>query len=470
MMMMRTDTMMSRNAIIKQQSVIDQSIDNKNKRSHRHRLIREISLLNGDFEQKFNPFKLIDPSYAVRSVGTQFYRYGIHLYRPDCLDQNYRRHWFYNPAFVLSIGFIYILRSIVALFISTKLNENRRYFIYLGDWPWCMGAKTHINIAAIVYTMMGISVQLMCVIHYIRGIRPTFLQSLDFLGGRCPSSDARLHDAKLVAKLLAKTRFGIQFCRLNMITVGVVSFILSAWPLWFKCSLNEFIIFGLPWSVFFGVSSSFTYTAYSWNLIYFYIICSYLRYRIREINELVMKWTTNTSRSQCGTRKITIITMSHIDLMRRQFNQIGNDIQQFSSEYFSKVLFFLILFVATFINVVLYTSIFMPIDLTVRISLLYSVVLAIIVIFFLLNTASSVYEESLKSLKILNNFNISQMGRLNTYCAYDLMFAIENQSKKRMGFYFFNFFIITYFKFFIVGLIIAYFLKVTQMSSQKRLA
>ena len=126
MMMMRTDTMMSRNAIIKQQSVIDQSIDNKNKRSHRHRLIREISLLNGDFEQKFNPFKLIDPSYAVRSVGTQFYRYGIHLYRPDCLDQNYRRHWFYNPAFVLSIGFIYILRSIVALFISTKLNEMEK--------------------------------------------------------------------------------------------------------------------------------------------------------------------------------------------------------------------------------------------------------------------------------------------------------------------------------------------------------
>ncbi|OTF81318.1 hypothetical protein BLA29_006480 [Euroglyphus maynei] len=273
----------------------------------------------------------------------------------------------------------------------------------------------------------------MCFIHYFRGNRPVFLQSLDFLAGRCPSSDACLHDVKLVEKLLTKTRFCIQFCELNIITVGIVSFILSAWPLWFKCTIYEFIMFGLPWSLFFGISSLFTYSAYSWNLIYFYILCSYLRYRIREINELVMRWTTKTfqriqyqhqqrqrQQPKQRTTKIMSISIIHIDFIRRQFDHIGHDIEQFSSKYFDKILFFLIALVATFINVVLYTSIFMPIDLTVRLSLLYSVLLAIIVIFFLLNTASSVYEESLKSIKVLNRFNISQLGRLNAYCAYEV--------------------------------------------------
>uniref|UniRef100_A0A6P6YD64 Uncharacterized protein LOC113797235 n=1 Tax=Dermatophagoides pteronyssinus TaxID=6956 RepID=A0A6P6YD64_DERPT len=403
-------------------------------------------MIFSDFEKNFDPYKIIDETYIVRSVGTQFYSYGIHFYRPEFLQPNYHRHWFYNPGCIFFVNFVYILRSIIALFISPKLQENRQYFIYLGDWPWCMGAKTHINIAAIFYTMMGTSILILCSIHYYRGNQPIFLHALDFLAGRCPPSNARLYDAKLVAKLLTKSSFCIHFCQLNTVTVGIVSFILSAWPLWFKCSKWEFILYGLPWSAFFGVSSSYTYSAYSWNLIYFYLICSYLRYRIREINDLVTKWTnliTNQSikrNHQPPNRQRKSITLVHIDFIRKQFDNIGHDIEQYSSKYFDKILFFLIALVAIFINVVLYTSIFMPIDLTVRLSLLYSVVLAIIVIFFLLNTASSVYEESLKSLKILNKFNISLLGRLNGYCAYDLMLAIENQSKKRMGFYFFNLF------------------------------
>ncbi|OTF72439.1 hypothetical protein BLA29_007565 [Euroglyphus maynei] len=221
---------------------------------------------------QIDPNKLIPESLRITSVGTHFYRYGIHIYCPPCIDNDYSRNWYYNPILILLMKSIYLFRSMIALFISSEPDENREYFIYLGDYMYCIGAKTHINLAAVCYVLLGICLLLLTSYNYHRGIRPTFLHSLDFLAGRKTPSSSYMKNDRYIRKMLTKTRWIINYCEFNARIVGIVSFILSAWPLWFECTIDEFLLYGLPWSFIFAISSFFTLSAYFWNMAYFYIL------------------------------------------------------------------------------------------------------------------------------------------------------------------------------------------------------
>mgnify|MGYP006970966942 FL=1 len=381
--------------------------------------------LENDDKIIINPYKMIPESLRVSNVGAHFYRYGIHIYRPSCIGNDYRRNWYYNPLFILFMEFVYLFRSITAFFISAEPNENRKYFIYLGDYMYCIGAKTHINLAAICDVSIGISLLLLTIYNHHRGIRPTFLYSLDFLAGRITPSTACLNDNRYIEKLLIKTRWIVNYCEFNTRAVGIVSFILSAWPLWFECTTIEFLTSGLPWSIIFAISSYFTFSAYFWNMAYFYILCNFLCYRLREINDLVVRFS-HLKLKQSGIRKL--VNKANLRIIRAHLNRIGKDIQHFNNNYYKNVILIIVTLLGTFLNVVLYTALFVPVDLTIRFSLFYAVVLATSAICFLLNTASLVYNEAGVSRKVLNKFYISQIQNHNPCTLYNVCIYVKKDS------------------------------------------
>ena len=82
----------------------------------------------------------------------------------------------------------------------------------------------------------------------------------------------------------------------------------------------------------------------------------------------------------------------------------------------------------TFTNVVLYTALFVPVDLTIRFSLFYAVLLTTSAIYFLLNTASLVYNEAGVSRKVLNKFYISQIQNHNPCTLYNVCIYVKKDS------------------------------------------
>ncbi|OTF71111.1 hypothetical protein BLA29_012310, partial [Euroglyphus maynei] len=117
------------------------------------------------------------------------------------------------------------------------------------------------------------------------------------------------------------------------------------------------------------------------------------------------------------------------------------------------VIFVTVTLIGTFTNVVLYTAIFVPVDLTIRITLFYAVLLSTSAIYFLLNTASSVYNEAVVTRKVLNKLYVSQIQFHHPCTLFNLLQTIESQAKKRLGFYFLYIFIINSSRFFEVNFI-----------------
>uniref|UniRef100_A0A6P6YEV4 Uncharacterized protein LOC113797270 n=1 Tax=Dermatophagoides pteronyssinus TaxID=6956 RepID=A0A6P6YEV4_DERPT len=415
-------------------------------------------------EIQIKPNHKLPKSLQISSIGTHFYRYGIHFYCPTFIIENfnhYKRYWYYNPLFIMIMELIYLFRSMIAFFLSTESAENRQYFIYLGDYMYCIGAKTHINLAAICYMLIGICLLTLNIYNHQHGMRPTFLYSLGFLAGRQTPSSSHLNDYRYIRKMLTKTRWIINYCEINTRTVGIVSFILSAWPLWFECTTEEFLLYGLPWSIIFAISSFFTFSAYFWNAAYFYILCNYLCYQLREINDLISNFILrlkliekqqqqqqSIGQQQQQQRRKQSLNKHSIRSLRMNLNRIGKDIEHFNTNYYRDVIFITIALMGTFGNVVLYTALFVPVDLTIRFSLFYAVLLSTSVICWILNIASLVYNESVVTRNVLNKLYVSQIQYHRPDTLYNILQAIEGQSKQHMGFYFHFIFIINSSRFF----------------------
>src|ERR1700743_1948479 len=87
---------------------------------------------------------LVLPKHLViQSSGTHLYRYGISWFRFTDIN----RHFIHNPVLIFLIEFVYIIRCIIAIKM-TSIDD--RIYLLLGDLGYFMGAKYHINMFLII--------------------------------------------------------------------------------------------------------------------------------------------------------------------------------------------------------------------------------------------------------------------------------------------------------------------------------
>lgn len=330
--------------------------------------------------------KMLPDNLRVKTMDSLLYDKGIVFFKFG----NKKRKFIYNPYFIFFMEMVYLTRSIVSLVVP---ESHRQYFVYSGDYMYFIRAKAHINIAATQYMMLGISILIMNFTNYHINKAPLFLESLKFLSGNSTPRQCGLRSRKNVMSLIIKAHFMVNTVKYNTRLVMVISFVLSILPLAINNQLAEVLMYGLPWSAVFALSSYYTFSCYFWNMCYFYIVCHMVKYRLREINEFMKRIIKNRH----------LFRKWNIVLLEANVESISRDVQNYNNNYWSLYLFICIFFLSTFINSILYTALFMDLNLTMRVSFFYAFLLGSSAVFFLLNTASVVYYQCSKCRTIMSS-------------------------------------------------------------------
>ena len=303
---------------------------------------------NQILQNGIKPDAILPPRLQVPSAGTHFYMYGLFFFR----DPKIKRKFYYNPFFIFFMEFLYLSRSLVSLHVP---NSDRQYFVYLGDYMYFIRAKTHINIAATQYMSLGMCILIMNLLNYRMGVEPAFLKSIAFLRGQCTPASCGLHNSKYILNFIRQAKYSLKITDFNTKAVFVVSFLLSFLPTVLNFTFFEMLAFGIPWSTVFAISSYFTFSSYFWNLTYFFIVCHYIKYRIRQTNDTATR-----------LQKLSPIWQKwQMKLVERDLISTSCMVDQWSGTYWSKYLAIAITLLSTFNNTVFYTALFVDMNIVV---------------------------------------------------------------------------------------------------------
>ena len=409
-----------------------------------------------DNELNFKANRPLPPEFQVPKIGVHYYLYGLTFFKDDYLKRG-RRSRIFNPFFILWMEFLYLLRSILMLYVDENDPQNRSIFVQAGDYPYFIRAKNHINISASQYMLAGLTTLLLNLYRFYRNCGPKFLKSLEFLSGNNTPTRCGMNNCSYIHKLSILSKSILKLANSNTRLVIIASFILSLVPLAMSCNASEIIHYGIPWSIIFAISSYFTFSSNFWNMAYFFIVCHYMKFRIREVADSGKKGFHNLE---------YLIRRKRLWWNHSQYVSIANQVIAFNGNYWASVLFIIVLFLSTFNNVVLYTALYSTsLSITIRIILFYANLNSIMAIYFLLNTASIVHFESHQCRLTYASMYASNVRDSNTIrfrSLYKLHSMIDLMSYKPIGFWFTKLFMINYFKFFevfflLIAFIIMYF-------------
>lgn len=333
----------------------------------------------------------LPPDIVIHSAEAHMFRIGLSLFE----NESTKRIKLHNPIFITLVNIISLMRCIISLLLP---KENEKLFIINGDFSYFLGIRIHFNIAYGLYILLALTSQLLHYINYKNDIKPIYLKPFAMMSGLISPQSIGLTNGDEIYKLIKKSKLTFFVCRLNTeITVPVFAFTLNIFPFIIKCSILDIILFGIPHSILFCCCCHFIFNINLWKVVYFYLVCNYLKIKLREVNnELINK---------IGKRN-RITNAKTIGLIKK-LSSIYSEIDDYNNNFWSKYLLSIWLIFRSVINTTLYLTIFGQMHIICRIVFIYAVSIFIITFMFIVNTASSVTLEAMRSYKLLNNLMVS---------------------------------------------------------------
>jgi hypothetical protein len=132
-------------------------------------------------------------------------------------------------------------------------------------------------------------------------------------------------------------------------------------------------------------------------MTYFYIICLYLKLKLRNANNSIKESFNKKYR----------MTNNKMKNILNSLNSIAREINTYNNDVWSKYLMIVLILILIILYFVLFESIFGKMNLFFKMILFYVSCTTFSLLMILINTASSVSFESKKSYKLLNKLFIT---------------------------------------------------------------
>jgi len=339
----------------------------------------------------FDPTECLPANKILKAGDNHLYRIGL----CHSSNSNAKRSKFHNPILISIINLILLIKNITSLLLP---EEDERLFIIFGDFAHFLGIRIHFNIACGLYTLLSLTSQLIYYYNYENGINPTFLKLFKMMSGLVSPKSIGLTNREVIYNLIKISKSLFLSCAFNNeIIVPIFTFLLCFVPFIMNCSLMDSIIFGIPHSFHQSLSVYYMYNINTWQVIYFYLICRYIKIKIRELNE------------EINFKKEKGLKFSNVFLTRiiRSLNQIYSEINEYDTTFWSKYIFTVWFIYGSVISIALYFILFVEMDIICNIALIYAVIISIMIFLFIINTASSVNYEANKAIKLLNHIMVT---------------------------------------------------------------
>lgn len=122
-------------------------------------------------------------------------------------------------------------------------------------------------------------------IHHCSDSEQSFLKVFQCLSGQCSPKTIGITDRKQVRTLITRMKTQLKFTGIQTKNVMILCFVLSFASFALKCRLKYCIIVGIPNSLLFSSVGYYVWTIILYKAIYFHIIFSYMKFRIKTLND-----------------------------------------------------------------------------------------------------------------------------------------------------------------------------------------
>jgi hypothetical protein len=132
-----------------------------------------------------------------------------------------------------------------------------------------------------------------------------------------------------IYKLIKRSKILFCICEIYPKLCFILAFIIYLTPFTFKCSLKQVILYRISHSLNFCFGTYFIQSRFLWQIVYFYIICYYLKLRLSEVND-EMKAKTN---------RMTEINDNYTYHVIRSLHSMHSQIYDYNDKSWPKFLF-----------------------------------------------------------------------------------------------------------------------------------
>ncbi len=336
----------------------------------------------------FDVDKPLPSVIVIKCAENHLYRIGLSLFSFG----SQTRHRFNNPFFISSILLVGILKSTFAILIK------REKFIHLliGDFIYFVDEQNFLNSCIILWGLLALSSQLLHYWKYYKNESPLYLKPFEMICGLVSPKSIGLINKEDINQLLKRSQLTFKFSRTLIISFTFSGLFFSALIL-IPNSTIYLILIEVFWVVFFTDFIYFSANINFSQMTYFYIICLYLKLKLRNANNSITK---------SFDRKYKMI-YNRMKNILKSFDSIISEINTYNNDLWSKYLMIFLVLLVVFIDLILFQSIFGKMNLFFKIILFYCAFIAFLILIILINTASSVSFETKKSYKLLNKLFIA---------------------------------------------------------------
>jgi hypothetical protein len=159
----------------------------------------------------------------------------------------------------------------------------------------------------------------------------------------------------------------------------------------------ELYLIEIFWALLFTAYNYFSPIIILSQMTYFYIICLYLKLKLRNANNSIRK---------CFEKKYNITNYRMKNILI-SLNSIILEINTYNTDFWSKYLMIVLMLIIIVFDILLFQTIFGKMSFYFKMILSYGSCLVFLLLIILINTASSVSFEANKSYKLLNKLFIT---------------------------------------------------------------
>jgi hypothetical protein len=338
--------------------------------------------------------KPLSSTIAIKCAENHLYRIGLSLFSSGSGVRNR----FLNPFFISFIICAQMLKSITAIL----MKEDKYILLLIGDYDYFLNGRYFFNATTVLFASLALFLQLLHYWKYYKNESPSYLKPFEMISGFVSPKSIGLINREDINQLLKKSKFMFEFSRISIIGTSFACFFLSFIPLIINSPFELYLI-EIFWVLLFTAHTYFDANFIFSQMTYFYIICLYLKLKLRNANNSITK-------SFGKKYKMNNYRMKNI---LKSLNSVISEINTYNNDFWSKYLMVVLIIVIIALDLLLFQTIFGKMNFFLKLISFYCSGSTFSILMILINTTSSVSFEANKSYKLLNNLFITHNKQIS---------------------------------------------------------